>query len=91
MMPFNTEEVDEVETNCRQGTIGCVDCKGKLAKKINKFLDPMWERREKYLDKPELIREILLSGTEKAKSEGEETMKKVREVMKIDYFKGKSI
>jgi tryptophanyl-tRNA synthetase len=88
---FNTEEVEEIEDNCRQGTIGCVDCKNKLAQKINSFLQPMRERRAKYLDKPELIREILISGTEQAKSEGEETLKKVREVMKIDYFKGKNI
>ncbi|MFN2363922.1 MAG: tryptophan--tRNA ligase [Halarsenatibacteraceae bacterium] len=88
---FNTEEVDEIETNCRQGTIGCVDCKNKLAEKINAFLKPMRARRAKYLDKPELIREILMNGTEQARSEGEETLKRVRKVMKIDYFKGKNI
>lgn len=84
---FNSENSDEIAEKCRAGTIGCVACKKRLAKKLNEFLDPMRERRQKYLDNPELVDEILLKGTEKAREEAAETMKKVREAMKIDYFK----
>ncbi len=83
---FNSDESDEIAEKCRAGTIGCVACKKRLAKKMNLFLDPMRERRKKYLENPELIDEILKKGTEKAREEAAETMKKVRKVMKTDYF-----
>ena len=46
----------------------------------------MRERRKKYLENPELVDQILMEGTAKAREEAQETMKKVREVMKINYF-----
>ncbi len=82
---FNPEEEAEIAEQCRQGTIGCVECKGILAERINSFLEPMRERRSYYQERPELIKEILISGVERARQEGEETLNRVREVMKIDY------
>jgi len=84
---FNSEESDEIAEKCRAGTIGCVACKKRLAEKLNAFLAPMRERRKKYLENPELVDRILMEGTEKAREEAQKTMEKVREVMKIDYFK----
>jgi len=83
---FNTEESDEIAEKCRAGTIGCVACKKRMAAKLNDFLAPMRERRKKYLENPELVDQILIEGTAKARKEAAKTMKKVREVMKIDYF-----
>ena len=83
---FNTEEADEIAEKCRAGTIGCVACKKRMAEKLNAFLEPMRERRKKYIQNPELVDQILMEGTEKAREEAQKTMKKVREVMKIDYF-----
>jgi len=83
---FNTEESDEIAERCRAGTIGCVACKKRLAEKLNEFLEPMRERRQKYLDNPELVDNIIKKGTERAREEAAETLEKVREVMKIDYF-----
>ena len=82
---FNPEEEAEIAEQCRQGTIGCVECKGILAERINSFLAPMRERRSYYQERPELIKEILISGVERARQEGEETLDRVREVMQIDY------
>ncbi|ADQ15041.1 tryptophan--tRNA ligase [Halanaerobium hydrogeniformans] len=83
---FNKEESGEIASRCRAGTIGCVACKKRMAKKLNEFLDPMRERRKKYLENPELIEEIIQKGTKRARKEAAITLKKVREVMKIDYF-----
>ncbi len=83
---FNKEEVEEIRTRCKKGTIGCVACKERLADKINEFLDPMRERRRKYKENPKLIEEILYAGTKKAKEEAQETIKMVKDVMKVDYF-----
>jgi tryptophanyl-tRNA synthetase len=85
---FNQEGVEQIEANCRAGEIGCVACKGRLTDKINDLLEPMRERRVKYENDPQLVDEILLSGTKKARKIAQETMKDVRSAMKLDYFKG---
>jgi len=86
---FNEEDVPEIEERCKAGTIGCVACKKRLAKAINELLEPIRERRQKYLEKPELVDEIIMAGTKHARSIAKETMKEVREAMKLDYFKDK--
>ncbi len=84
---FNEEDVPEIEKRCKAGTIGCVACKKRLAKAINELLDPIRERRQKYINNPELVDEIIMSGTKRAKSIAEDTIKEVKEAMKLDYYK----
>ncbi len=88
MAIFNSdkEAVKEVRAGCLGGNLGCVRCKEKLATVLNRFLEPIREKRRKYEGHQELIAEILLSGTKKARAEAEETMKQVRKAMKIDYW-----
>ena len=62
--------------------------KRALVKALNDFLEPIREERAKYEDKPDLLREIMMEGTRKARKRGEETLRMVREAMKIDYFPG---
>ncbi len=81
---FNSAELEEIETNCRQGKIGCVDCKKNLAAKLNTLLEPMHERRRQY--DQAAIKDILAEGTRKAHAVALETMAEVREVMGINYF-----
>jgi tryptophanyl-tRNA synthetase len=81
---FNPKEVAEIENDCRQGHIGCVNCKKKLSEKINQLLEPMRERREKYNN--DSIREILMEGTKKAHRTALDTMEEVREAMGINYL-----
>lgn len=83
---FDKLGVAEVTESCKKGTIGCVACKKRLAERLNQFLDPMRERRIKYRNNPNLIDEILISGTNRAIEVGKETMKEVREAMQINYF-----
>ncbi|MDD2621112.1 MAG: tryptophan--tRNA ligase [Syntrophomonadaceae bacterium] len=83
---FNANELEEIEPACRLGQIGCVECKKRMAGKINTLLEPMRERRQMYLDKPELLKDILMEGTKKAHQVAKETMLEVRSAMKINYF-----
>ncbi len=84
---FNEEDVPEIEKRCKAGTIGCVACKQRLAKAINELLDPIRERRQKYINNPDLVDEIIMSGTKRAKSIAEDTIKEVKQAMKLDYYK----
>ncbi|HKL76136.1 MAG TPA: tryptophan--tRNA ligase [Halanaerobiales bacterium] len=87
---FNEENADEIEKKCRAGEIGCVACKNRLTNTINELLEPMRERRVKYEKNPELVDEILYTGTKRARKIAKETMKETKEVMNLDYFSNKN-
>lgn len=84
---FNQSEVDQIEADCRQGAIGCVACKKRLAGCLDTLLEPMRERRNQYIQKPDLVKDILMEGTRKAHQVARETMNEVRDAMGINYFK----
>jgi tryptophanyl-tRNA synthetase len=84
----NKEEVEEMKRLYRIGGIGDVAVKRSLVTALNDFLEPIRQERAKYEGKPELVREILMEGTRKARRRGAETIGLVREAMKIDYFPG---
>lgn len=83
---FNPAEAEEIEVNCRQGSIGCADCKNVLFNQLNELLTPMRERRNKYSNNMPLVTEILYEGTKKARAVAQDTMREVREAMRINYF-----
>ena len=80
------EEYENVCKECRAGTRGCVACKKQLAQNIIKTLEPIREKRKYYEEHPELVYKILIEGTQKSRKEAQETMKKVKRAMKLDYF-----
>ena len=80
------EEVKTVCEECRAGKRGCVGCKKQLAQNINKTLKPMREKRKYYEERPELVDEILIKGTEKARNLAKETMRDIKKAMMLDYF-----
>ncbi len=84
----NAEDVKTVCEECKVGKRGCVACKRQLAQNIIDFLKPIKEKRKYYEERPELVDEILLKGTKKAQEEAKKTMKKVKEAMMLNYFKG---
>lgn len=85
----DTEEVADFKSRYKEGKVGDVEIKKRLAQVINEMLGPMRKRRKKYAENMVMVDEILKTGTEKAKKIAEETMEKVRRAMKIDYFGGK--
>lgn len=80
---FNADEVPRIETDCKAGTLGCVDCKKNLAEKINQALDPFRERRAQYEREPERVRDIMNVGNLRAQTEAERTMHEVRQAMHL--------
>lgn len=84
---FSKNEIDTIKGECRNGLRGCVDCKRQLIKNLLSDLSVVREKRAYYEKRPELVKEILMEGTKKAKIEASMTLEKVKEAMKIDYFK----
>ncbi|NJD03514.1 MAG: tryptophan--tRNA ligase [Ruminiclostridium sp.] len=83
---FNQEEYGNICSMCRNTAIGCTSCKKMLSEVLNTFLFPIREKRKFLEEKPEYIRDILQSGSGKARTEGAETLEQVREAMRINYI-----
>jgi tryptophanyl-tRNA synthetase len=75
------EEVAELKERYRKGRVGDVEVKRRLAEAVNRFLDPIRERRARYAAQAGLVREILTRGNARMRQESEETMALVREAM----------
>ena len=81
----NTAEVDDLKTRYREGKVGDVEVKTKLAAAINTLLDPIRERRAQALARPGYVRDVLMAGSQKARAAAQQTMERVREAVKLKY------
>jgi len=75
------EEVEDLKTRYRQGRVGDVEVKEKLARALNDFLDPLRERRAYYESQTGLVDEIIYEGTLRARKEAHETLRLAKEAM----------
>ena len=80
---FNPEEYEEIGARCRAGEIGCVECKKRLAEKMNALLADIHTKREELSKKPEYIKEVLDYGAQRARKEAEKTMAEVKTAMNV--------
>lgn len=77
----NKEEVKDLKERYETGKVGDVEVKEKLVKAINKFLDPIRERRKTYESDENLVEKILEKGNKTAKAEAQKTLKEVLKAM----------
>ena len=75
----------EIDTKCRAGEIGCVDCKRILSHNIAEAFAPFRERAAEYQANHDLVRQILDDGAKRARAIAQETMAEVRERMGLDW------
>jgi tryptophanyl-tRNA synthetase len=75
------DEVNDLKERYRQGKVGDVEVKHKLARAINEFLAPMHERRAEYESQPGLVDDILMDGVRRTRGIAQETMELVYEAM----------
>lgn len=80
---YNQDEYEEIAKDCRQGKIGCVACKKRLAEKLNSYLSPFRERRQILLDNPRKLKEIMNEGANKAREEASRNLNEIREAMHV--------
>jgi tryptophanyl-tRNA synthetase len=75
--------VNEINETCRKAAVGCVECKKIMAKNLAQALEPIREKRKHYESQPDLVHEIIKTGTDKARKTAQQTMKEVRSAMKM--------
>ena len=77
----NKEEIEELKTRYREGRVGDVEVKEKLATALNNFLDPVRERRAHYEAQTGFVDELLYEGTLRAREEAQLTLREVKKAM----------
>ncbi|MEO6197412.1 MAG: tryptophan--tRNA ligase [Dehalococcoidia bacterium] len=83
----DTAEVDDLKERYRKGTVGDVEVKKKLAAAINRFLDPIRDRRAEFATRKGLVEDIIQSGSARAREECRKTLGEAREAMGLTYFR----
>ena len=81
-----SKNYEDICKECKAGKRGCVKCKKELIASFLEDLKDVREKRAYYEKHPEIIDEIIYEGTMKAREVAKETMKKVKEAVRIDYF-----
>jgi tryptophanyl-tRNA synthetase len=75
--------VTDIESQCRTARIGCVDCKKIMSGNLIKALEPIRDKRHYYESRPELVEEIMHTGSDRARDVARATMAEVRGAVKI--------
>jgi len=68
---------------CRSAGIGCLECKQPVIEKIVAEVTEMRRRGQEYVENPELLRDIVAEGAEKAREAARETLEEVRRAMHL--------
>ena len=76
---------DDLAQGCRNAAIGCIDCKQHIVDAVLEELKPIAERAKEYIENPELVKNIMNEGSEKARDVARETLEEVRQVMGLSY------
>ncbi|MDP2833003.1 MAG: tryptophan--tRNA ligase [Pseudomonadota bacterium] len=74
-----------VQQGCRSAGIGCLECKQPVIDAMLKELAPIQERARAYTEEPDVVKNIIADGCEKARDLARETMRDVREAMGLNY------
>ena len=83
---YSSEEVKGwVQRGCRTAGIGCIECKQPVIDGVLSEQEPMRERARMYEEDPQLVKNIIADGCEKARKLAQETMRDVREAIGLDY------
>jgi tryptophanyl-tRNA synthetase len=78
---FNPGEAADIAARCRAGTLACVPDKQHLARLLAAALAPIRERRQRWADDPDAVRDVIADGTRRARHLAERTMDEVRDAM----------
>lgn len=84
---FNPKQTQLIASECTSAIRGCVDCKMELSDSINSTLGEFREKRAEYEARPEIVREILMEGGERASKIARETIAEVSDRMGLQLPK----
>ena len=74
-----------VVDGCTNAKMGCVECKQPVIEAIQGELAPIQESIAEYQSQPDLVKQIIFEGSEKASRIAKQTLAEVKEAMGITY------
>ena len=77
------EERAELTEGCRKATIGCLDCKKVMIRRVLSELEPIRERRQEIGKRPGVAQEVLCEGNRRAREVAERTLEEAKRAMGI--------
>ncbi len=80
---FAPEKVEQVRCECQNASRGCADCKKELACHINEHFKPIREKRKEMEAQPKVIKEIIKTGSDKARVVAKQVLAEVRDTVKM--------
>lgn len=83
--------LDELKAHYQRGGLGDMKVKRFLNNVLQAELEPIRKRRKEYQKDIPYVYEILKKGSEKAESVAAQTLKDVKEAMKINYFEDQEL
>ncbi len=82
---LSQEQLAWVNDGCRKASFGCIECKKPLIDAINQEQETLRAAAAPYVKDPDIVRSILMEGSEKARLTAKETMEDVRAAIGISH------
>ncbi len=83
------KELQTLKEHYRRGGLGDTVVKKRLTEVLLAELDPIRARREEFAKDPAQVMRIIEEGTKVARAAAAQTLKEVRQAMRIDYFESR--
>lgn len=81
---FSSEERQlRISEDCRQGRIGCVECKKELAERINENMTAFRQKRSMFVDDTAEVMNQLKKGADRARETAAKTLSEVKKIIGI--------
>ncbi len=78
---FSPDDVEQIEVDCCNADIGCVQCKRLFAKNLADYFAPLRERRAELAADPDYVWDILAEGARCASAIAEEVIAEVKDAV----------
>jgi len=73
------ETQNRIYSECKAGSIGCMQCKKECAKNIDEFISPIREKKDNLSDK--FVKEVIENGRKKASKIAKEKLEKINDII----------
>jgi tryptophanyl-tRNA synthetase len=80
---FNGPEAKQISIDCSKAKIGCVECKKFMAKRLNEYLAPIYDKRKTLEKRKDYVREVFFEGGKKAQVMARQTLSEAKKAMGI--------
>lgn len=73
------------QEGCRSASIGCLDCKQPVIEAVLAELEPIQARARQFIERPEIVRNVVAEGCEEARDVCRDTLEEIRAAMGLAY------